>query len=37
MDTPGHGEVGDLINEEAKLIAAVKKNDRQRYKDLPER
>lgn len=28
---------GDLINEEAKLIAAVKKNDRQRYKDLPER
>jgi hypothetical protein len=28
---------GNLINEEAKLIAAVKKNDRQRYKDLPER
>ena len=27
---------GDLICEEAKLIAAVKKNDRQRYKDLPE-
>lgn len=26
---------GDLICEEAKLIAAVKKNDRQRYKDLP--
>ena len=27
---------GELINEEAKLIAAAKKNDRQRYKDLPE-
>lgn len=27
---------GELINEEAKLIAAVKKNDRQRYKGLPE-
>lgn len=27
---------GELINEEAKLIAAVKKNDRQRYKNLPE-
>ena len=27
---------GDRICEEAKLIAAVKKNDRQRYKDLPE-
>ncbi len=27
---------GELISEEARLIAAVKKNDRQRYKDLPE-
>ncbi len=28
---------GELINEEAKLIAAVKKNDRQRYKELPDK
>ena len=27
---------GELIAEEARLIAAVKKNDKARYKDLPE-
>lgn len=27
---------GELISEEARLIAAVKKNDGQRYKDLPD-